>query len=259
MQRKSPLLLIIVVIALFTGMTYQSRKGMVAAPSPFSGILVSFASLLHNALDYAASPFERMALRERDVELLRKQNSELLLERARSSEALQENRRLKELLALRDRYPNAVCAAQVIARGTSQWKNSVVLNRGSADSVAKDMSAVTPQGLAGKLFDVSGSSSGLLLVSDITFSASIRMQESRKEGVVSGTGGPKLVLKYVPYEDEVKEGDILVTSGLDRLFPPGIPVGFISRIEKQGSGHFQEIEVTPYVDESRLEEVLVVR
>ena len=121
------------------------------------------------------------------------------------------------------------------------------------------MSAITPKGFAGKIFNVTGSYSKLLLLTDINFSAAVRLQESRREGVISGTGSRKTILKYIPFEDEIKAGDIVITSGLDQLFQPGIPVGFISRIDKQGAGHFQYIEVTPYVDDSKMEEVLIIK
>ena len=147
----------------------------------------------------------------------------------------------------------------MLSRGTDQWSHTLVLDKGEKDGVSKDMSAITPKGFAGKIFNVTESYSNLLLLTDINFSAAVRLQESRKEGIVSGTGTRKLVLKYIPYEEEVKVGDIIITSGLDQLFPPGIPVGFISRIDKQGTGHFQDIEVTPYVDDSKMEEVLIIK
>ncbi len=259
MPRRNTLLLFLLVIGLFVLMTYQSRKGVQLSASPLSGIMNRSSRLVEGFADAVSSPFRKIAIRSRDIEDLRKQNDELLRDRAAAQEALRQNRRLEELLGLKARHPSAVVAASAIARGVDQWRNTLVIDRGADDGVAKDMSAITPKGLAGKVFGVSAGYANILLITDINFSAAVRLQESRREGVVSGTGRPRMVLKFIPYEDQVAPGDILVTSGLDRLFPPGIPVGFVSRVEKQGSGYFQDIEVTPFVDHTRLEEVLIVR
>jgi len=200
-----------------------------------------------------------MALRDEDNALLRKRIDELLLERAKYQEAVLENKRLKELLKLLESRQQYIAAARVLSRGTDQWSHTLVLDKGQKDGVSKDMSAITPKGFAGKTFNVTGSYSKLLLLTDINFSAAVRLQESRKEGVISGTGTRKVILKYIPYEDELKVGDIVITSGLDQLFPPGIPVGFVSKIDKQGTAHFQYIDVTPYVDDSKMEEVLIIK
>jgi rod shape-determining protein MreC len=120
------------------------------------------------------------------------------------------------------------------------------------------MIAVTEKGLVGKISEVSGSYSYLLLLSDINFSAAVRIQESRIEGVVSGTGFRKCQLKYIPYEEEVKKNSIIITSGLDQLLPRGIPVGYVSKVNKKDIGFFQEIEVLPFVDLSKIEAVSII-
>ncbi len=122
------------------------------------------------------------------------------------------------------------------------------------------MAAITPKGLAGKITSVSDSYAYLLLLNDINFSAAVRLQGSRTEGVLSGTGSRKCVLKYVPFEDAVKTGDIVITSGLDMLFPPGIPVGYVTKADSNaGGGYFQYIEVQPFQDSAKIEEVVIVK
>lgn len=259
MQRKSLFLFLFTLTVLFVLMTYQSRKGPLRVTNPLGDLLNRSSAAVTAVGDFITGPFERIAIRERDVQALRNQVDELLLQRSRTQEAMHENRRLRDLLQLRERTPNTVAAARVISRGSDHWQNSVVIDKGAGDGIARNMIAMTPDGLAGKVFETSESFSTILLVNDINFAVAVRLQESRKEGVAAGTGSGKLVLKYIPYEDDVNAGDVLVTSGLDRLFPPGIPVGYISKIDRKGTTHFQEIEVTPYVDTRRLEEVIVVR
>ncbi len=259
MSKKNIFLFLLVLGISFILMTYQSRKGHLFTSTFLSNTLNTAHSFTKSLTDSVTSPFKKIALRDEDNKLLRKRVDELLMERAKYQEAVFENKRLKDLLKLRENQQQYIAAARVLSRGTDQWAHTLVLDKGGKDGVSKDMSAITPKGFAGKIFNVTGSYCKLLLLTDINFSAAVRLQESRVEGIISGTGTRKLVLKYIPYEEEAKIGDIIITSGLDQLFPSGIPVGFISRIDKQGTGHFQYIEVTPYVDDSKLEEVLIIK
>jgi len=259
MPKKNVFLFLLVLSISFILMTYQSQKGKLFSLHFINNILNASHAFTKSVTDSFTSPFKKIALRDEDNKLLRKRIDELLMERAKYQEAVLENKRLNELLRLRESRQKYVTAAGVLSRGTDQWSHTLVLDKGQNEGVAKDMSAITPTGLAGKIFNVTGSYSNLLLLTDINFSAAVRLQESRKEGIISGTGATNLVLQYVPYEDEIKIGDIVITSGLDQLFPPGISVGFISKIDKKGTGHFQYIEVTPYIDDSKLEEVLIIK
>ena len=259
MSKKTVLLFLFVLGISFILMTYQSKKGPLFTSTFINTALNTANSFTSSISNSVTSPFKKIAVRDEDNKLLRKRIDELLLERAKYQEAMFENRRLNELLKLRESQQQYISAARVLSRGIDQWSHTLVLGKGEKDGVSKDMSAITSKGFAGKIFDVTESYSKLLLLTDINFSAAVRLQESRKEGIVSGTGTRKLVLKYITYEEEVKIGDIIITSGLDQLFPPGIPVGFISRIDRQGTGHFQYIEVTPYVEDSKMEEVLIIK
>ena len=259
MSKKSFLLFLLVLSISFILMTYQSKKGHLLTSTFINNTLDTAHFFTKSLADWVTSPFKKIALRDDDNKLLSKRVNELLLERAKYQEAVLENKRLKELLKFIESRQQYIAAAKVLSRGTDRWSHTLVLDKGQKDGVVKDMSAITPKGFAGKIFNVAGSYSKLLLLTDINFSAAVRLQESRTEGVISGTGTRKAILKYIPYEDDVKVGDIVITSGLDQFFPPGIPVGFISKIDKQGTSLFQYIEVTPYADDSKIEEVLIIK
>ena len=249
-----------VLLGCFIFMTYQSRQ----ARSTLGGILSTTLYRIHSAAesvsDFAVRPFKEMSVREADLAAMRKRVQALEAERDRYQETLRENRRLSALLKLREIRPDYVAAAKVVARGIDRWSNVLVLDKGANDGIAKDMVAITPNGLAGKIMDVSDSYSNLLLVTDIKFAAAVRIQESRQEGVLSGTGNRTCLLKYISFESEAKVGDVVITSGLDSLFPPGISVGFISAVDaKRKGGSFQHIEVTPYQDGSAIEEVMIIK
>ena len=259
MFKKRTILFLLVVAVLFSLMTYQSRKGYSLTGTPLTGLVYGISSAITSVTDAIQQPFEKIAIRDEENRALKKQVDELLLERMKYQEALFENKRLRELLKLRDTHRNVITAARIIGRGTSHWSHTFVLDKGLADGMVKDSVALTPKGLAGKIYNVSQSFSSLLLITDINFSAAVRLQESRREGILSGTGTGKTILKYIPPEEEVKIGDIVLTSGLDLLFPPGIPAGYVSKVDRQGTGQFQYIEIVPFVDTARTEEVLILK
>ncbi len=260
MPRKRTLLFFAVIISAFVLMSYQSKKGRQASGTALAGPLNASHSAARSVSDFLLRPFRMMAARDEENRRLRKQVEALSIEKERTQEALIENRRLKELLKFRDTQPSAVANARVIARGLDNWAHTVLIDKGSRDGVAREMAAVTPKGLAGKVVSVSDGYATLLLLSDINFAAAVRLQGTRKEGVLAGTGSGKCVLKYMPYEEEVKPGDIVITSGLDSLFPQGIPAGYVSKVDSGGKGgNFQYVEVIPFQDDTRMEEVLIVK
>jgi rod shape-determining protein MreC len=259
MSRRKVILFLLVAAATFAAMMYQGKRGYVPSHNPVGSLLNHSSSALHTVKETIMNPFRKLMIRTEENRRLKKQVDELLLERARHQEILLENARLRDLLKLKETQRNVITSARIVARGVNFWTHSLLIDKGGRDNISKDSTAITPKGLAGKTFNVSDSFSNILLLTDINFSAAVRLQESRKEGVISGTGSSKVMLEYIPAEEEVKTGDIVVTSGLDLLFPAGIPVGYVSRVDKQGGGQFQSIEVIPFVDTARLEEVLIIR
>lgn len=259
MPRKSLLLFLLVIILSLSLMTYQSNRTHLLPLKSLNNILNVFYDMKSSIRDFIASPFRRMLLREEENMRLKAELSDLRKEQQQWQETLHENRRLRELLALREKEQHYVTSAQVIARGTDQWTNTFVLDKGTKDGITKDMIGMTEKGLVGKISSVSDSYSHLLLLSDIHFSVSARLQGSRAEGVVSGTGFRKCQMKYILYEEEVKKGDIVITSGLDLFFPPGIPVGYVSRVNKKDVGMFQEIEILPFMDNAKVEVVAIIK
>ncbi|MFZ6017904.1 MAG: rod shape-determining protein MreC [Nitrospirota bacterium] len=258
MPRKR-LLLFLFIITSLSLMTYQSNREHLLPLKFLSNTLNRFHAIANSVKDSVTSPFKRMLIREEENIRLKAELNRLLKEQQDYQEALLENKRLRELLSLKEREHRYVTAARIISRGADQWSNTFILDKGLSDGVVKDMTAITHRGLVGKISWVSDSYSTLLLLTDINFSAAVRLQESRKEGIISGTGFRKCQLKYIPSEEEVKTGDIVVTSGLDSLFPQGIPVGYVSKVDKKGTGLFQDIEVLPFEDNTKIEEVAIIK
>lgn len=260
MPKKNTLLFLVLITVSFMLMTYQSKKDYSLTSSFINNLFNNTFMITKTLSDSVKKPFKKMALREEENKKLRKRIDDLLMEREKYQEAIRENKRLKKFLQLSANQKNYVITAKIIARGLDHFTNIIIINKGLKDGVLKDMSAITPKGLTGKIISVSNSHSQLLPITDINFSAAVRLRDSRKEGVVSGTGTRKCILKYISLDEDIQTGNVIITSGLDSFFPPGIPVGYVSKVDSKGTrGHFQYIEVIPFQDSTKLEEVIIIK
>jgi rod shape-determining protein MreC len=203
--------------------------------------------------------FATVASYRTENEQLKKRVLELEIERNQLLEAEATNQRLQELLEFRSQLPTSSITASIIAGSASTWFKSCILDKGSADGVTKDMAVVTPLGIVGQVVAVTERTSKVLLLTDPNSGVDVLVQRSRARGIVSGSLENGTVMKYVKRSEDVQEGDRLVTSGLDGIFPKGMMVGRVSKVKKQHLGLFQYIEVTPAVVPARVEEVLVVK
>jgi len=182
---------------------------------------------------------------------------------ARSFQA-QETQRLRELLGLRQAVPMDTVAAQVVGRDGVPWFRTLTLDRGEADGITLDAPVISPTGVVGRVFAVGPHAARVQVLLDRDGAAGVLVERSRVPGVVSGqvsgqaAGAEDLVLKYVPERSDVLVGDVVVTSGIDGIYPKGLVVGRVRFVGK-GSGLFRDIRVEPSARFDRLEEVLVVR
>lgn len=202
------------------------------------------------------SPVTLASLRSEN-EKLRKRLQDLEAERNRLLESESTHKRLQELLDFRTQVPTGSITAAIIANTASTWFQSCLLNKGSANNVRKGMAVVTPLGIVGQVVSVTPHSAKVLLITDANSGVDVLVQRTRSRGIVSGALDGSTVMKYVKRADELQEGDRLITSGLDGVFPKGLLVGTIGKVRRQQAGLFQSIEVVPAVRASQLEEVLV--
>jgi rod shape-determining protein MreC len=191
-------------------------------------------------------------------ERLRKRLAQMEIERNRLLEAEATNQRLQRLLDFRSQLAAPSVSATIIANSASTWFQSCLLNKGSADSVRKGMAVVTPLGVVGQVVSVTPHTAKVLLVTDTNSGVDVLVQRTRARGIVSGSLEGGTVMKYVKRADEVLEGDRLITSGLDGVFPKGLLVGTVSKVRKQQMGLFQSVLVIPAVRAADTEEVLIV-
>jgi rod shape-determining protein MreC len=120
------------------------------------------------------------------------------------------------------------------------------------------MPVVSDLGVVGRVVDLSPHFSRVLLVIDYHSAVDAMVRRSRVRGTVAGRSEEKCELKYVLKNDDLKEGDVLITSGLAGAFPRGLPLGTVTRVNKTKKGIFMDVEVLPSIDFNQLEEILVL-
>lgn len=188
--------------------------------------------------------------------------AEVELQRVR--EEAREAPRLRELLELRQVLPLQAVAGHVIARDGTPWFRTVTLDVGQRRGVRLDDAVISPTGVVGRVVEVGPEAAKVQLLLDRDSGVGARIERSRVTGVVGGQvgfadrGTSDLVMKYVPALADVVVGDVVVTSGLDRIFPKGLVVGRV-RSAGAGDGLFKELQVAPSAGFERLDEVLVLR
>jgi rod shape-determining protein MreC len=165
--------------------------------------------------------------------------------------------RLELLLGLQRAVPQRTLAADVIAGDASAWFRTVTINRGSRDGVRRDLAVIAPGGAVGRIVgDPTPHAARVQLLIDRNAGAGALVERSRAGGVVVGDGSA-FVMEFVSSISAVSPGDIVVTSGLDRIFAKGVVLGTVRHVET-GAGVYRRIAIAPAVDFSALEEVLVV-
>lgn len=169
-----------------------------------------------------------------------------------------ENARLKSLLNLKQQAPFKVIPARVIGRSPNNWSSVIIIDKGSYHGIKAGMAVIAYTGLAGRVMECAYFISKVMLINDPDFSVSAIDQRSRQEGLVSGTLGNLLVMKYLPKEADIKPEDIIVTSGLSTRFPKGLGIGIVIDIADELSGLGRYCLIRPSVNLSGIEEVLVI-
>jgi rod shape-determining protein MreC len=202
--------------------------------------------------------YDTLAGFKAENERLRKRIQSLEVERQKLLEAAATNRRLQQLLEFRSHLTGTALTASIIANSGSSWFQSCLIDKGSADGVRKGMAVVTPLGVVGQVVSATARTSKVLLLTDPNSGIDVLVQRTRSRGIVSGSLDNGAVLKYVKRSEDIQEGDRLITSGMDGVFPKGLMVGTVIKVRKQHLGLFQYIEILPAVQSSRIEEVLVV-
>jgi rod shape-determining protein MreC len=185
-----------------------------------------------------------------EVDKLRLRNREL---ESRSAEA----QRLSTLLNFHDAHSEApMLAAQVIGASADPTSHTLFINRGERDHLRRNLGVITPDGVVGKIVEVFPSTAQVLLINDKDSGVGALFAVSRTHGVVRGSGDPEPHMEYVVNDEKLQPGDVIVTSGEDRIFPKDLLIGTVGTTKPGNT--FQTISVQPAARLDRLEDVIVL-
>ena len=181
----------------------------------------------------------------------------LRLEQIRLNEDAAQARRLQALFAFKEQFISQTKPAQVIGSSGSEQSRAIYIDKGESDGLKPDMAVITADGIVGKVLKVFHSTSQVLLIDDQSSGVGGILEKSRLQGIVRGTRSGEVVLEHIMSDNPVQPGEVVRTSGGDRIFPKGLPVGTVSQVGN-GADLFLTIRVRPAANLSKLEEVLVV-
>jgi rod shape-determining protein MreC len=195
---------------------------------------------------------------EEENRRLEKENALLANERLQYREGYLEGIRLKRLLELKENLHYPTIAARVIAKSQTALIKTIMIDKGTADGLKTGLAVIAERGVAGRIIESSWHSSRVLLLIDESSKIDASLQEGRNQGILQGGGSGICILKYIPKTETVTVGDVVISSGLSGVFPKGLLMGVVTVADKNEPGLFQKVQVVPYVDFTKIEEVLVL-
>ena len=229
------------------------RNWVLHASAPFLGV----SSSIHRALAYGWTHYVGLRGARAQNDVLQKRVEQLALREDTLRQVEVENSRLRELLGLKQTVPLETVAARVVGRVPNYLANVVYIDRGTDDGVKVNTPVLAATAVVGRTILVSRFNSQVQLITNNDASLGVMIERTRSPGVLTGSGQAVLNLDYIANSEQVEIDDIVVTSGLDGLFPKGLRVGKVVQSQK-GKAAFRVIRVEPFADLLRLEEVLVL-
>lgn len=266
-RSRARIVLAAVIVCALALVTIDFRGGEDGGLDRLRGVASAVLQPVQDGVTWLISPLGEVTGNVRELFSIRSENASLrdrveqLEARTRTRADLErENRDLRELLAIRERTELDTIAARTVALSPSNFEWTITIGAGSDDGVGRDMPVINGDGLVGRVIQVTSTSSRVLLAIDPNFSAAARTARTGEVGTLDGRGGDPMLLSLLDPEAEVDIGDEIVTSSYQGgLFPAGIPIGTVSELPESQAQFTREARVSPFVDFTRLDQVLVVR
>lgn len=269
--RRVRLLLVVLLLASLTLVTIDFRSDGDGPLTRIGNAVASVFGPLQDGLSSITRPignffagFTQIGSLKDKIRSLQEELALLKQDQSRVLDVLAENDRLRALLEIKDRLGLKTTAATVIGRDSSNFQQSLVIDIGTEDGVAKDMPVVGGEGLVGRIIQASASTSTVLLIVDPSSDVASRVAETGEVGVLAGGGRRDMRLTLLNPNAIVTAGDTVVTASYQptragsSVFPEGIPIGTISRVDPPGGNVTRRAFVKPAVDFTTLDFVLVV-
>jgi rod shape-determining protein MreC len=236
-----------------TAGTILLNKWMLAAEMP----IVSGSSQMANGVAGAWRGYVWFRGMRAENEQLQKSLQQLALQNNALRQMKEENSRLRSLVAINDIVPFQALGARVVGRTPGYLSNIIYIDRGSTDGLALDAPVISGNGVIGRIINVFQHQSQVQLITNPDASTGVMIETTHSPGVLRGSGNFALELDYISNTEQINVGDVVVTSGLDRIYPKGLPIGKVIDSRKSNSV-FRAIKVEPSTDLVRLEEVSVL-
>jgi len=233
--------------------TYLFRKWMLQAGSPFFKLS---SGVSHGVRSAWTGYFWLRGARQENERLLEKVR-QLELRNDAAAQIESENARLRRLMDFKEALPVRSLGARVVGRGPDYMASVIYIDRGSSDGVRVNAPVIGENGVLGRVAVASSRTSQVQLITDADAAVGALVERTRSQGVLGGSGDPLLELKYIGNTEQVELDDVVVTSGLDGIFPKGLPLGRVVESQK-GKTVFRLVRVQPVADLLHIEEVLVL-
>jgi len=223
--------------------------------------LQSGISIVRGNLNEVVTAFSNKSALQQQIKKLEEENSKLTLENQQLREYKHEVIQLRLMLDFQDSRENySLLPAHIIARNPNNWYRCVTLDRGLKHGIKNGMPVISTAGLVGRVASVSENSAQVSLITDRETAVGAIIQETREtNGIVEGLGNSnQLRMINIPYYSKIKKGDIIITSGLSAVYPPGIRIGRVTEVSREPNGLLLVAMVKPAVNLDKLEAVFVV-
>jgi rod shape-determining protein MreC len=222
-------------------------------------------NIVRRVSEIAIYPFEKTTTSIKNVitvyrenMVLRKEIAVISLKIQRCTNIKRENKILRELYSFKPMIDYNLIPCEIIGKNPGLYNSSIIIDGGIEDSIQKNMPVISAKGLVGKIIEISQKSSELVTLYNRSSFVSAIALRSRVHGIVKWQSGGVMVLDDVPLHSDIKAGDTLLTSGMGGVFPKGIFIGEVIKVEESPKEIVMKIEIVPFVDYSLLEEVFVI-
>ena len=237
------------------GYLETARLWMSAAANPIYVVVQTPGQLWRWIADSFA---DRSRLRTENAELteeLRVARTQML----RFESLNEENRRLREIREASKGVSERTLIAEIISVSVNPFRHMVVINKGADDGVFRGQPVLDAFGVVGQVMQVGKSTATLILITDAEHAVPVQVNRNGIRSIAMGTGeAAKLSLPYLTVESDVRKGDLLVSSGLDAIFPAGYPVATVTKVERNAADTFATVEAKPLAQLDRDREVLLL-
>ena len=258
---RNIIVLLIVIFAQLILLAWQVRNDSdvpmvrVWAVSAVAPVASTIEGLRNGTMGFFSNYFELRNAREQSRRL-KTEVDRLRVENQLLKNELGSAQRAESLAGFQARNPSKMIGARVIAATPGMGTRSVLIDRGSQSGVRRGMAVVTPDGIVGTVIAVFPFASQVRSVTDPGFAAGVESEKNHVHGVLKGLGTSSARVDFVPVGQKIESGEMFFTSGEDRIFPRGLPVGKVTSVQEGAS--FQDITVEPSGTEQAPEEVLVI-